>query len=150
MYLYRETYTQRWDHQSPEEKFEVTVKKGGVNFDAINSEKISSVRENIGYWRKFNALHNFIIQTFAEGKDDCSDVYLDEDALILIYNTVKEVSINHSKAEELLPTTEGFFFGGTDYDEWYFKNIEETLTILRPYIDPQNNYHFDFYYRASW
>lgn len=25
----------------------------------------------IGYWRKFNALHHFIVKHFSEGEDDC-------------------------------------------------------------------------------
>ena len=32
-----------------------------------------------------------------------------------------------SVAEELLPVAEGFFFGSTKYDEWYFENIESTI-----------------------
>lgn len=39
----------------------------------------------------------------------------------------KECGLNKKKftdtAELLLPTTSGFFFGGTDYDEWYVQNV---------------------------
>ena len=36
-----------------------------------------------------------------------------------------KVLADHSLAEELLPTTSGFFFGSTDYDEWYYKDVED-------------------------
>ena len=33
-------------------------------------------------------------------------------------------------AEELLPTTSGFFFGSTGYDQWYMDNIDYTIETL--------------------
>ncbi len=35
----------------------------------------------------------------------------------------KQVAADPSKAEELLPTQSGFFFGGTEYDEYYMNSI---------------------------
>ena len=57
--------------------------------------------------------------------------------------TLKDSSI----AEELLPTTSGFFFGGTDYDEWYMQQIEYTINTLTELLKEDDG---DFYYRASW
>ena len=37
---------------------------------------------------------------------------------------------DNSLAEELLPTRSGFFFGSTDYDEWYFEDIKYHGTLL--------------------
>lgn len=52
-------------------------------------------------------------------------------------------------AEELLPTTEGFFFGSTEYDEWYMEDIKYTAERLTTLLNeaPDN---VEFYYRASW
>ena len=33
-------------------------------------------------------------------------------------------------AERLLPTRDGFFFGGTTYDEWYVDSLLETVHML--------------------
>lgn len=55
-----------------------------------------------------------------------------------------------SVAQELLPTTSGFFFGSTDYDQWYLENIEETIwqiTMILETTDFNNEYVF---YKASW
>ena len=50
-------------------------------------------------------------------------------------------------SRELLPTTSGFFFGSTQYDDWYYDEVEYTKDVLeeilrnvkvcdnRPYCD---------------
>jgi hypothetical protein len=54
-----------------------------------------------------------------------------------------------SVAKELLPTAAGFFFGGTDYDEYYMEDILNTITQLEPLVKDEND-DCDFYYRSSW
>lgn len=34
---------------------------------------------------------------------------------------------NTTVAEEVLPSQSGFFFGGTDYDQWYYQDLELTV-----------------------
>lgn len=58
-----------------------------------------------------------------------------------------QVIANPEVAHALLPTQEGFFFGGTDYDEFYIQDLEHTIEICQralafPYAD--------YYYQASW
>jgi hypothetical protein len=52
-----------------------------------------------------------------------------------------------SVAEELLPTTEGFFFGCTDYDEYYYQVLVDTKKILEEALKFDEG---DFEYQASW
>ena len=54
-------------------------------------------------------------------------------------------TITQEKAEELLPCTSGFFFGGVEYDEWYFKDLEDTIAIINSL-----NEEGDYYYKSSW
>jgi hypothetical protein len=63
--------------------------------------------------------------------------------------TLKQVRDNKDKAEELLPTVAGFFFGGTDYDEYYYDNVDETIEILEKELAIENN-DADYYYSSSW
>ena len=48
----------------------------------------------------------------------------------------KQVLADHSKAEELLPTCDGFFFGSTDYDEWYFDDVKEVKEFCENELIP--------------
>ena len=151
MYLKREHYVKNWDHNPEEKKFEITVNRGGKPYP-IDPEKISYITEEIMYWRKFNALHNWIVNNCANGVDECQRIYMSNNDLVDLYNTLKEVSVDNNKAEELLPTTAGFFFGGTDYDEYYFDQVNRTIEELRPYIQDihENSFNSDFVYQASW
>lgn len=40
-------------------------------------------------------------------------------------------------AETLLPTMEGFFFGSTDYDEYYFEDVKEVRDYVKDILLPQ-------------
>jgi hypothetical protein len=55
---------------------------------------------------------------------------------------------NSETAKKLLPVTEGFFFGGTDYDEWYYKDIEDTVKVLKGALKMKHG--GEFYYHSSW
>ncbi len=54
-------------------------------------------------------------------------------------------------AKELLPTQAGFFFGGTDYDQWYINDLKETKRILTAALSKKDDtYHSDYQYQSSW
>ena len=73
------------------------------------------------YWRKANAIHNWFVRELADEVDDCRPLELTVDRLRDLVKLCERVVDDNSKAEELLPTGEGFFFGGTEYDEYYFE-----------------------------
>lgn len=52
-----------------------------------------------------------------------------------------------SLAQELLPTTDGFFSGSTDYDEYYLDDIKRTIEQLEPLLAEGE---FDYEYEASY
>jgi hypothetical protein len=39
-----------------------------------------------------------------------------------------------SLAAELLPTQSGFFFGGTDYDKYYFYDVKDCLNQMKKFL----------------
>lgn len=67
-------------------------------------------------------------------------------------------------AKKLLPTQGGFFFGGTDYDQWYWEDLQYTKDVLDRILgcveegDSPWDYHFRgeddwnlvITYSASW
>jgi hypothetical protein len=56
---------------------------------------------------------------------------------------------NTKVALELLPPTQGFFFGSDDIDEWYLKDIEETIEKLSTVLSTKEKGE-RFYYYAWW
>lgn len=157
MHLSKRTYVKNWDHHTPKERHEVIVKKGGEIVQSIKPERVSSIQEDIGYWRKANHIHNWFVENIQNGNDNCGEYYVGIDDLINLLEVCKEVKKDPERADELLPTVSGFFFGSTDYDEYYMKDIDYTIEILEgalseKYIDEagRDRYTGDYYYSSSW
>jgi hypothetical protein len=105
------------------------------------------------YWRKANAIHGWFIRTCANGVDDCTPVLVHSEQLPELYELCKKVLANHDLAEELLPSQAGFFFGPTDYDQWYFSDLEQTVQDLEKNVINNPDLRTGKYqviYRASW
>ena len=101
-------------------------------------------------WRKANAIHKWFVNNVQDGDDDCSkrSSVSTEDMKYLL-GLVTEVLSDHSKAKMLLPTQAGFFYGDTEYGDWYFENLKETETILKEALKPKNR-DYEYYYQSSW
>lgn len=50
-------------------------------------------------------------------------------------------------AAELLPTENGFFFGSTDYDEYYYNDLVITKEAIEKTLKVEDG---DFFYWSSW
>lgn len=146
MYLSKKTYVKYWDHNG-DNNYEVVVTKAGKP-TKINPKKVSYIVEEVGYWRKANQIHQWFVENVQGGVDDCRDAYVERDKLQELLNICKIVSIDKDKAEQLLPTASGFFFGNTEYDEWYYQDIQSTIEILEEALSDEEADHFE--YHSSW
>lgn len=61
-----------------------------------------------------------------------------------------EVIINANEIAAILPTTHGFFFGHTEYDEWYLSQVRETIEILERALNETNFEEEYLVYTSSW
>lgn len=61
-----------------------------------------------------------------------------------------EVVVNADEVAALLPTQGGFFFGGTEYDNWYMRGVEDTIDILTRVLETTDFEKEMVYYRSSW
>ena len=57
---------------------------------------------------------------------------------------------NAEVVARLLPPQSGFFFGGTDYDQYYIHDIKLTVEILTEALKDTDKHYTEFHYRASW
>ena len=103
------------------------------------------------YWRKSNQIHNWFVNNVQNGTDDCGFYEVSEDQLIDLKNTCQKVLDNPKLAEKLLPTQSGFFFGSTEYDEYYWHDIKYTIQEIDKLLklDEQESFSW-FEYHSSW
>ena len=104
--------------------------------------EIETINLRLGYWRKHPDLHGYIVQTFANGVDECQEIDLTADHLQLVIDAIKA---------DGLPHTEGFFFGRSENDEDEKKEaiaiFEAAIAWLK--VDDGEAWR-DVFYRASW
>ena len=149
MFLTKETYIGA-NYAHNEVKGTINLEVGGETVP-IRLDRVVSIEESIGYWRKANQIHNWFVQNVQDGEDDCDKHYVELDKLKQLVEVCKQVAQNPNLAEELLPTCEGFFFGSSEYDEWYFMDIHNTINMLEPVIEEmEQSKHADIYYHSSW
>ena len=82
--------------------------------------------------------------------------YVAQNQLEELVDICDKVIEDPSKAEDLLPTQDGFFFGNTDYDEWYHegirytsKRLKELLKLVSEDTEPILDQVY-FMYSSSW
>ena len=103
----------------------------------------------IGYFRKFNSLHRYMCE-LDNGRDECQPIVVNRDTLKELYDLLNEVNHNRSKAEKLLPTMGGFFFGGTEYDGDYFCDVTDAIKMCELFLKYFDFNKYDLIYQASW
>jgi hypothetical protein len=154
MYLYAERYVSGSGYSDPTDKETYNTLLLAVNGDKFATKDMPSgtVRLKVGYWRKANAIHDYFVRECQNGVDECQETYIERDSLIELRDKCLELiknKGNNDLASKLLPTAEGFFFGGTEYDDWYWQEIENTYKLLTDLlIDVPENW--GFIYRSSW
>lgn len=104
----------------------------------------------IGYFRKFNALHSYIVDNLADGVDECQEIEITKDNLYTLLDTLVRVDNNKDLADSELPTADGFFFGNTNYDEWYFSDVKDAIEMCELFLTKIDFDKYKLIYRASW
>lgn len=108
--------------------------------------------ESIGYFRKVN----FLVKFFQDKGMDVNNQQLfliNKEMIEDLHNRCLQVINDHSKAEQLLPTMSGFFFGSTEYDEYYFEDVQQVCdyienNLLEAFdsLDNEEDIYFDIWY----
>lgn len=143
--------------------------------------KWESIFEEVGYWRKANAIHKWFVDNVQDGVDNCERYEVSKEQAQELLDLCKEVAsktrlengwikngerfangmwcpiyeegetvVNPEVAEELLPTQGGFFFGGTDYNEYYMQDIKYTIEMLTKALDEIDFNREMLVYCSSW
>ena len=120
------------------------------------------IMQEIADWRKKNAIHQWFVENVQDGIDDCQfhrEVTKDDlenlkhackTVLDTCFVVDGEVVVNNVVANELLPTQSGFFFGGTEYDEWYMEGLKYTIDVINKILKETDFDTYAIYYVSSW
>ena len=125
-----------------------------------------------GYWRKANGIHGWFVNNVQDGRDECQKSYVSPEQLRELRDACELVLWTHNKAdgaslpddvfddrsvqtvaEEVgLATKSGFFFGGTEYDEYYLEDLRYTAKLITrlEVAGVFDNAWVDVFYQASW
>lgn len=122
----------------------------------------------IGYWRKFNALHNYIVDNFADGVDECQEIPLTKENVVQILDDLNKTieilsTLNKIKSDDghyykyevpeeielpLIPRS-GCFFGSLAIDECYENYVKRAVDVFSMIVREWNDDDM-VWYQASW
>lgn len=105
----------------------------------------------VAYYRKYNFLIP-AMEKILETRIENNKFYnVDKEDIEKLKNRCKLVMENHDYAKELLPTTDGFFFGSTEYDEYYFDDVEHVYNDCNKILENMSKTDEpDFVFYANW
>lgn len=109
----------------------------------------ATIELQVAYWRKANHIHAWFVKHVQDGVDNCEEYYVSRDQLQLLLDTCKLVLMQKEEAPNLLPTQEGFFFGSTEYNEYYFSDIQDTIDQLESILKDVP-IDWELRYHSSW
>ena len=139
-----------------------------VNIDGYNTDnyELFHVNDTKRYYWKANQIQNYFEERFYEdGNDYDGDEYdnvvtkIDDLTIDDIIARINNIESSKETAKEEFPTTEGFFYGSTAYDESYFdtnnefKNDLLELQKIRNEINEKlknTDYHAIITYKSWW
>lgn len=146
MYLTAKRYVS--DYQEQDKAISTEMMR---HFPELNgNETISNIDVRIGYWRKANAIHRWFVNHVQQGTDDCGNYYVSREKLQELRDTCERVLAFRELATAQLPPAEGFFFGDTEINEWYYRDLENTIRVLDRAMELADSGRWDIEYHSSW
>ena len=161
MYLYADKYVSRKDYSNYNYGQDSEPAINPAFQEIVSALKAESLIDNdytgmnvslpVGYWRKANAIHGWIVDNCAGGVDECQRIYITKDKATELVSLCHEVLRNPSRADELLPPRSGFFFGTYEIDEYYIHDLKYTVEVFEKVLKAAERNEIDgVTYQASW
>jgi len=142
MYLSAKKYL----YENPKDEDGVKVS----NVAGAGKMRLKELTYEAMYWRKANQIHQWFVDNVQGGADNCGEYPVSRQQLEDLVQDCKTVIDDPARASEVLPSTPGFFFGATEYDDWYKQNVQETHDKLLELLDRPMGHEWSFSYQSSW
>lgn len=140
------------------------------------------VLEEVGYLRKANQIHAWMVDNVQDGEDDCGYYEVSREKVEELHEVCAKIIgasklirssmivngrtlenrkwkpnyvdgytiANPEVAQKSLPTQGGFFFGSTEYDQYYYVDVLHTLKFLTDILMDTNFETEKIIYTSSW
>lgn len=155
MYLYANKYLSGFEYDYPNDtplptpEFDAVLTATGIERTDFQTDMPSvHLQFKVGYWRKANAIHQWFVSNVGNDEDNCRPYFVARADLEELKSLCQSALAD--KNPDILPPQSGFFFGSTEIDEWYWKDIQDTLGMLTAILDNPKFATYDFEYLASW
>lgn len=125
-----------------------------VSVDALEREKDRVLNDICAKYDAYFRKVNFIYKYFADNRSMVDEWYAPvttadlEDIIARCDRVLKAKDEETAHAE--LPTTNGFFFGSTDYDGWYFDDVKDCKKQLKRFLKLMQKNDDNGYIIFSW
>ena len=119
-----------------------------INVRMIDGFECEAERLKLGYWRKHAPLHKLIVDTFADGVDECQVIHLSSEDCRLIAHKLRH--------KDFPKDVGGFFFGDEDWWQKCCDAADKDADLFERAAewsesDSQNDaYWHSVEYQASW
>jgi len=111
----------------------------------------------VAQWRKANAIHGWFVSNVQGGEDNCQSYYVSREQLSELAETCDlllraPVGVGYEDlVNDILPPTQGFFFGGYEIDEYYMEDLKYTKKMIDHVLSViPDDFDWSFYYSSSW
>lgn len=143
-----------WRGEQSKQQYEGVLKTIGAETFVRKEFPSAEVSVSVGYWRKANAIHQWFVDNCQDGVDDCGSYSVSRENLEELKKLCEIVLMDKGlletdeTARKTLPTQSGFFFGSTEYDEYYYSDLTDTIEIAKACLEMPAEW--DFSYQSSW
>lgn len=118
-----------------------------MGLDIYLYEAKKSEQKKVGYFRKDNAFLHWV-DTHVKEVENCVDITISKEQLKALQNTL--LTLTKENCAENFPTQNGFFYGSTDYDEWYWDGVEELKQWVKETLQTFNFEENNLIFHAWW
>ena len=150
MYLSAKKYMSRYFDPADSNKIASINELFGVEGNEDGDYGAQEVTFRVAYWRKANAIHQWFVDNVQDGVDECQEAHVPREKLQELMELCEKIVADPESGEDLLPTQGGFFFGSTEYDDWYMADVKHTAERIKKILDDSAFAKSDFYYQATW
>jgi len=150
MYLRGDKFKHTEYKRLPDGELERTEDGGiiPINVRMIDGFECEAERLKLGYWRKHAPLHKLIVDTFADGVDECQVIHLSSEDCRLIAHKLRH--------KDFPKDVGGFFFGDEDWWQECCDAANEDADLFERVADWNDldsqidGYWHSVEYQASW